>query len=382
MSKFDDMINSIFTNPRVQIKNSASYWDEVKLCQVASLKNKQENFCTNNRHWDEDTISAFGTAQPAADNYLLHLAPGWQANRNKTPVILIPGAGFDASSFTNLYNLGYEGMQQQLVKMGYKVFGLTFSHSHGDNFYQAEQLADAIERVKALCMVNQVDLLAHSKGGLVARIYLSNLSTTAYRGDVRSLVMLGTPNLGVDFAFRNPSLSLPIYLSGSNGVIPWDRLTYLGTIIDTSPQAIYQDGCFPGQSQMLYRWDDEYPLDVTQADWWTTYHGGQGFISHSRGIDVAINDGGNMIERLERAGIGPDIELSVLAGDNNRYGAITGDSSGPSDGMVFLDSVFNTDAMVARGTKLRNKTKLPLNHLGLLISRRAAMWIHSQLSEA
>jgi pimeloyl-ACP methyl ester carboxylesterase len=379
MSIYDDLTNSLFINPRVQIDNSSQYWDKTISCSVESLKNKKEIFCLANEQLDQDTIDIFGTTQPMADQYLLHLAPGWNSNPNKTPVILIHGAGLDATSFTNLYNMGYEGIQQQLVSLGYRVFALTFSHSHGDNFYQAEQLADAILRVKALCKVEEIDLIAHSKGGLATRIYLSNMSTTPYRGDVRKYVMLGTPNLGVDFAFRNSSISYPVYLSDSNGVIAWDKIIYMGIMIDTTDRAIYADGSFPGQSQMLYRWDNEYSLDVKQPDWWTSYHGGSGFVSHSRGIDTAIADGGNLIAELEQRGIAPGIELSVLAGDNNTFGLIPGESSGPSDGIVFIDSVFNTDAMVSKGAKLVTKATLNVNHLELLFSRKVARWVSQEL---
>ncbi|MEQ8200669.1 MAG: hypothetical protein ABRQ24_04520 [Syntrophomonadaceae bacterium] len=379
MGKFNDLISVLFGH-RSQVPNSNRYWDGILSCRVPELPNRREVFCKANQHVDRNIVKAFGSARPTPDQYLLHLAPGWQLNHNPVPVILIPGAGMDAVSFVNLYNLGYQGMQQQLVNLGYRVFAITFAHTHGDNFYQAEALAHAIEQVKAMCKTEQVDLVAHSKGGIAARIYMAGLSLhTPYRGDVRRCVMLGTPNLGTDFTFRNPSISLPIYLAGSNGVIAWDRINYLGAPINTALQAIYRDGAFPGQCQMLYKWSDQYALDMTQADWWTTYYGGQGFISHSRGIDTAIADGGDLITRLEKAGGGPGVELCVLAGNNHMFGPVPGDISAPSDGLVFVDSVFNTDAMVAGGARLKAKTTMGVNHLELLFYREVIRWIDQQL---
>ncbi len=380
MGKFDELSSVLFGSHRSQTGNSSSYWDGILTCHVPELHNIREIFCKANQHMDNCIVKYFGGAMPASSQYLLHLAPGWQHNRNPIPVILVPGAGMDAVSFVNLYGMGYPGMQQQLVSLGYKVFVITFAHTHGDNFYQAESLAHAIEQIKFMCKVEQVDLIAHSKGGIAARIYMSGLAAaTPYRGDVRRCVMLGTPNLGTDFAFRNPSISLPIYLTGSNGVIAWDRLNYLGTLVNTSLQAIYRDGAFPGQCQLLHKWNNQYPLDMTQPDWWTTYHGGQGFISHSRGIQAAIADGGDSIARLEAAGVAPGVELCVLAGDNHMFGPISGDVSAPSDGMVFVDSVFNTDAMVAGGAKLKAKIRMKVNHLELLFYRRVIRWIDEQL---
>lgn len=378
MGKFDDLISILF-NHRVQVPNSANYWDGILSCHVPALYNHREPFCKSNQHVDTNIIRTFGSARPTADQYLLHLAPGWQQNRNPIPVVLIPGAGMDAISFVNLYNLGYDGMQQHLVQLGYRVFALTFAHLHGDNFYQAETLAHAIDQVKTMCKTKEVDLIAHSKGGLAARIYMSNLCSSKYRGDVRRCIMLGTPNLGSDFAFRNPSISIPIYLTSSNGVIAWDRINYLGSSVDTTAQAIYGDGTFPGQCQMLYKWKDQYPLDMTQADWWTTYYGGHGFISHSRGIDAAIADGGHLISKLEKAGMQPGIEVFVLAGTNHMFGPIPGDVSAPSDGVVFVDSVLNTDGIARGGAKIKVKTTMNVNHLELLFYRQVIRWIDQQL---
>ncbi|NMC26644.1 MAG: acetyltransferase [Syntrophomonadaceae bacterium] len=381
MNRFNELINQLFVHPRLSIDNSSQYWDRTVLCKVDNLRGLEQKFCSANRQLDQDIITSFGTDEPGADQYLLHFAPGWDSNVRKQPVILLPGAGLDANSFTNLYGMGMVGLQQQLTAFGYRVFALTFSHSHGDNFYQAEQLADAITRVKSMCGVGTVDVLAHSKGGLAARIYLSDLAFSRYRGDVRRFVMLGTPNLGLDFAFRNPSLSLPLYLSGSNGVIAWDRINYMGSYLDTSENSIYLGGCFPGQSQMLFPWADKYPLDMTQTDWWTTYYGGTGFMSHSHGIEKAMQDGGNLITRLEKAGIHPGVELAVLAGNNQMFGLVPGEGSGQGDGLVFLESVFHTDGMTSQGARMIAKTQLYVNHLEMLFHSDVAGWVDRQLRD-
>ena len=378
MPKYDDLISVLFGH-HSQHPNSSSYWDAILACRVPELHNIREVFCQANQHCDSDIVKAFGSRRPSSDQYLLHLAPGWQTNRNSIPVILIPGAGMDAVSFVNLYNMGFKGIQQQLVDLGYRVFCLTFAHTHGDNCYQAQALAHAIAQVKNMCHVEQVDLVAHSKGGLAVRVYMSGLLTATLSGR-HSAWLCWDSQLGNRFRFRNPAISLPIYLTGSNGVIAWDRMNYLGAPLNTCRQAIYHDGAFPGQSQMLHKWNDQYPLDMTQPDWWTTYHGGLGFVSHSRGINTAIADGGNLIARLEKAGGGAGVELSVLAGDNHMFGPVLGDVSAPSDGLVFVDSVLNTDAMVAGGAILKEKITFKVNHLELLFYRKVIRWIDQQLS--
>ncbi|MBO8157997.1 hypothetical protein [Thermosyntropha sp.] len=367
-------------NLRITGIGSSKYWEKIEVHRAEKIKGINEKFCEVNTQLDPDFINLFGTDKPSSDTYLLHFAPGWNTNPHKIPVMLIHGAGLDASSFTNIYNLGYKGLQQRLVERGHRVFSLTFPHSHGNNFLQAEIIADAIDKITKLCNCSHIDLIAHSKGGIAVRIYLSGLAYTPYRGDVRRFIMLGVPNMGTDYAFRNPSISYLIFMTGGNGVIAWDKIFYLGNSIDITPRSIYKEGCFPGQSQILYPWDDVYPLDTTQQDWWTTYYGGSGFISHSRGIKTAIKDGGFLIDKLEKKGIAPEIEIAVLAGNNNFIGIIPVQTTIPSDGIVFVDSALNTEGMTKNGAKLINKTILPLNHIELLYNKNAAMWVHKQLT--
>lgn len=380
MFVFPNLMDPPHLFPSAYPPNSSSYWAQAELLHVSGVFTQPEPFCEVNEHTDPELVTAFGSPRPRPDQCLLYYARGWNANQHQTPLLLVHGAGLDASSFTNLWSLGYTGLQQQLAALGYRVFAVCFSHSHGDNFIHAEQLAAAIARVKERCGCEQINLLAHSKGGIAARIYLSNLAATPYRHDVSQYLMLGTPNLGTDFPFRNTRAAYMIYLTDANGVLAWDKINVCGFFRDVSARAVYKDGCFPGQSQILYRWDDRYPLDTTQPDWWTSYHGGWGFISHSRGIDQAIKDGGCLIERLNAHPLPADITLSVLAGDRHLFWQwAPGESSGPSDGLVFVESALYTDGMTAGGAKVKARTVLPVNHMQLLYHYQAAAWVDSQL---
>ena len=378
---WQNVSRDVFLNVGMEYKNSNRFWERVECREVESLAGKEQRFCESNRQLDKDIIAHFGSATPDAKYYLLHYAAGWDSNRNAVPLLLLHGAGLDATSFCDVFALGYTGLQQQLVELGYRVFALSFSHPHGDNYYQALQLADAISRVRELTGAPQVDVLAHSKGGLAAWIYLAGLAAIPYNGEVRRYIMLGTPYGGTDFAFRNPMFNYLIYISGSNGVMAWDQILSLGSLVDCSKQAIYHDGCFPGQSQMLARWDEEFALDPLQQDWWSTYYGGFGLISHSRGIDAAIQDGGYCIQKLNRHGLPPEIELAVLAGDKHFLNCFPGEGSAPSDGLVLVDSVLNTDGLMKEGAKLLEKTVLPLNHLELLFARGVGRWVDRQLRD-
>lgn len=375
------LARSMFLNAGLVYPDSSRFWESIENCKVPALAGQQESFCQENQHLDLDIITAFGSPTPSADCYLLHSAPGWHSNRNRRPVLLVPGAGLDATSFTDLFAMGYTGLQQQLVALGYRVFAITFPHLHGDNFMQAAQLADAIARVSEMTGCEQVDVIAHSKGGMAARIYLSGFGAIPYRGDVHHYVMLGTPNLGLDLSFRNPLLNYVIYASGSSGAMAWDRVLSFGAMVNVSERSIYREGCFPGQSQMLYRWDETHPLDQLQQDWYTTYYGGEGLISHSRGIEKALADGGYLVEKLNRRGLEPEVRFSVLAGNKHFFEMIPGDQTGPGDGLVFVDSVLATEALAKSGAVLVEKAVLPVNHMELLYSRRVARWVDRKLRQ-
>ena len=72
--------------------------------------------------------------------------------------------------------------------------------------WYAQSLASEIELIKEHEHVTKVDIVGHSMGGIVSRAYienedlLSNPNQVQYRGDVRKLVFLGTPNQGVSLA--------------------------------------------------------------------------------------------------------------------------------------------------------------------------------------
>ncbi|MEW6279045.1 MAG: hypothetical protein AB1758_10505 [Candidatus Eremiobacterota bacterium] len=72
------------------------------------------------------------------------------------------------------------------------IFNMEFSGNAGSTDRNREELARAVEVVSRLRNGGQVDLVAHSKGGVDAR----NLLDSGATDRVRSLTMLGTPNRG------------------------------------------------------------------------------------------------------------------------------------------------------------------------------------------
>ena len=110
----------------------------------------------------------------------------------KLPVLLIHGYMEDASVWNKWIDL--------LKKDGISaVYPITFKQSDdecGSAADHAKELSNIIGQIKEETGQNKVNIVAHSKGGLDARVYLANNTTK----DVANLVMIGTPNAGSPLA--------------------------------------------------------------------------------------------------------------------------------------------------------------------------------------
>lgn len=320
-----------------------------------------------------DVIHYFQSSAPHSEYVLLHyLAPLEQVS-DQPPILLIHGAGHHARK---AWGDRKKGLIHALSLAGRHVFALTFAHPHGDNLLQAIQLQNGIQRMKELCGSETVDLIAHSKGGIVAWTYLANrgsLWNAAYDDDVTRCFLLGSPNKGLDYPFRHMSPNWMVQSFGISAPIACDSMFYLGHYFDTMRYSIYKEGgAFPGSSQLLYRWDDKYPVHLGAQK---IYEGGQDLLFHSRGIDAAIQDGGDYMECLMKTPIAPDIEVHILAGNSPFIHGVCTEWDGESDGLVFVDSALSTEGLVVDDHQVCRKTVLPLNHLQLLYHPLAHQWV-------
>jgi len=106
------------------------------------------------------------------------------------PVLLVHGWNEDASIW---------GKWQELLKKdGVPFYPITFQKSDdkcGPALSHAIELGQQIQSIKKQSGSDKVNIVAHSKGGIDARVYLANGTK-----DVTNLVMLGTPNAGSPLA--------------------------------------------------------------------------------------------------------------------------------------------------------------------------------------
>lgn len=348
---------------------------------------------------DGQRLTYFGDKRPQASRFLLYYAPGWDSNSKSVPILLVHGANDSADrSWANPNELGFgcgsapcpnTGLMQYLSGKGYKVFAINFAHKQGDNYIWAQQIHNAVTRIQKLTGAKSVDIIAISKGAFAAHMYVSGLKQkwgAGYGGGVRKLFLVGSPNLGIDFAFRHgaifnpvifPACGLPVKV---NGPSPHTAILCQGKWQTFPEFSIYTTSAgnfFPGQKQMLMRWDERYPLPQNDPDWQTTYFGGKGAISEGLGIKAAMEQG-SIVPQLRKAGIPGSITTYLIAGAAANIPLFHNEHSGPSDGLLFVESATNTEGIAnVGGVKVVEEA----NHLQLAWHTKVLEQINSWLEK-
>jgi pimeloyl-ACP methyl ester carboxylesterase len=112
-----------------------------------------------------------------------------------TPILLVHGFADNRSVFAVL--------RRALSKRGFGVvYGLNYSVLTGDIRSAARELRREVERICEVTSAEQVHVVGHSLGGLIARYYVQRLGGDAR---VHTLVTLGTPHNGTMAAYLLPT---------------------------------------------------------------------------------------------------------------------------------------------------------------------------------
>jgi triacylglycerol lipase len=384
-----------FGTEPLRVERSAD-WERLELLEDAAPFFVREPFTETSRQDEDEIIAAFaGEKEPSSGRFILHVARApAKPDPDAPPVLLVPGAVVDATtSFgrSSFKGRGGVGLAASLAKTGRQVFAITFAHPHGCNWLQSEQVANAIARIRAITGAARVDVVAHSKGAVAARLYASDLrkpGMTRFRGDIRRLVLIGAPNAGIDVAFAYPNLNYWVIHNQASSPVVWTEALCYGTWTNLRPRSLYSapegGGAFAGQAQMLRRWDGVYGLyraDPNQWDVETTYNGGRGRVSVSPGIDRAIEDGGGLMARLEKTGVDKRVEIALLAGTKPALMGFVGERRGPSDGLVLVRSALASEGLARAGAKIVRRDTLCLSHVELAYAPSAMRWIAEALGK-
>lgn len=365
-------------------------WQRTEVIHDTDSIFKQQHFSERSKQRDPEIVEAFGTTTPFSGDALLHYAGDPARDKPKrTPVLLVPGANKTGNFYWDPSEDGSnKGLAQRLRDDGHPTYAITFANNQDDNFLQAEQIANAVAQIKKEWGVEKVDLVAHSKGGVAARIYTSDVrkegvESTPYQGDVRRLVLAGSPNKGVDYIFRHPSANMALLQESDSPLLnapsSWEKKGVFPLFADVSDSGYSDAGhdYFPGQDQILADLSKDHPLSPIEPDWATTYGGGIGFQSVSKGIQYYIEQGENVIARLNEHAPDKSIEVAILAGNSPSIPGILNEYTGPSDGLVFTDSALS----MPEGTNVVARDVLPLHHKALIADESGQDWITHALDD-
>lgn len=318
---------------------------------------------------DPEIIEAFGSREPDSQTILLHYAGPPERPRRGVPVLLVHGAGV-----SSIFWWKPKSLPQALRRVGFDVYFVTFPHNHDDNFIWTQQLDWALQRVRQLTDSTQVDVVAHSKGGIALALLLTELRQPWMRvsGEgIRKALFVASPLGGVDYSFRHPVLNWGLYAGGKNprlnAPISWEEMLVMGRWVSSGALS-FSAPHWPGQRQILARWDSDYAVPRFSR---ATYEGHKGIVARGLGIDHYVNEGGRLIERLAAQPLTSEVEIGLLAGDRANVPFFLNERCGPSDGLVFVSSTL----AVPPGTRVDHRVILPLNHLQLVRHPRAHRWI-------
>lgn len=153
------------------------------------------------------------------------------------PVVLVHGFNSDYTAWAN-----YLGPQGYLASIGVPAYAVGDGQVEGvmntgslsdptrrtNTLVQNAQILQAyIGNVKQQTGAEMVDLVVHSMGGMISRVYIDRLMGEGVERDVVQLVMLGTPHLGSDCA--NLPVALGWYMPAALEI----RSSYAQQILNT-----------------------------------------------------------------------------------------------------------------------------------------------------
>jgi pimeloyl-ACP methyl ester carboxylesterase len=132
-----------------------------------------------------------------------------QSENEKLPVLLIHGYASGPSVWKNWEALlKTDNITFKVV--AFKDYNETWANEDGCGSAadHAQELNDIVNEFRSSTNAEKINIVAHSKGGLDARVYLHNNPSST---DVENLIMIGTPNLGSPLAHLNELCSPAIF---------------------------------------------------------------------------------------------------------------------------------------------------------------------------
>jgi triacylglycerol lipase len=106
--------------------------------------------------------------------------------QNPRPVLLVHGMAHNHSAFISL-------RKRMAASHWHNVFTINYATRHGSLTGMVDELSQLIEEILIKTQSTQIDVVAHSLGGIVSRYYMC---LGEGRGKIKNLVTLGSPHQG------------------------------------------------------------------------------------------------------------------------------------------------------------------------------------------
>lgn len=241
------------------------------------------------------------------------IPPHDQNAPHRFPIVLVHGMG----GFENIGPLEYYfGIPELLRDNGYHV-AVTITDPFNSSEIRAAQLAPQIDRILACSCKEKVNLIAHSQGGIDARLLISGMG---YSDRVASLTTISTPHRGTPVA----DVSLGLTRGPGQAIIDMFLNLFSGVVYgppdeDPNVQAAMRSCSTP----VMAAFNDEYPNADDVA--YFSYAGFSGLLANGRpecdGAELPIPRRGDVIA--------PEFSVSF---------AFLGGSLVANDGLVPVES--------------------------------------------
>ena len=110
---------------------------------------------------------------------------------NPRPLLFVHGVIHNWSAFLSL--------KRRLTKLGWEnLYTFNYGTVHNNVLQMVDLLGEKVDQVMRETGASQIDLVAHSLGGIVARTFMT---LGEGRGKIHTLVTLGTPHQGTNLSF-------------------------------------------------------------------------------------------------------------------------------------------------------------------------------------
>ena len=125
---------------------------------------------------------------------------------------------------------------------------------------------------------------------------------------------------------------------------------------------------------MLKDWSGTYGLPTYEQDWYTTFHGGQGFYSAGPGLAAYLSK--SLVDVIRQAPSPSAVRIHNICGNQADIALLHNEHTGPSDGVVFISSCRDTTGMTTHGGSVTTA----VNHLELGWVSTSTSYVRQYLS--